>query len=528
MPALLERFNRPLVAILAVAVIAGPVRFLHLGSPATRIFDEFYYSKAACILLGDSNKVCDVQSSDEKYWRRNKWDVGSWVHPPLGKWMIAVGEKLFGADNPFGWRFSAAVAGTLLCLMVACIAQLLWGRPVWTFVAGLLASVESLDFMLSRLALLDIFVAFWAVLGFLCLLLDRRWVDRRTPADDAEPLAELEAGDPQTPELLAAQPEGADPNGADGEATNQTSGAPRPRRVPSPILRPWRFAAGAAFGAAFSTKWAGAYAFLGAVVLTYAWETTRRMRAGVHRRSAFLRAFTWETFGMLLAFIVVPIAVYMAVWIPWFHHFGWSIRDWWANQVATADYHIHLTWTSLDPKTHEYTPNHPYFSHAYTWLAMTRPVSMFVRQVDDMKRQILAVGNPAIFWVSGWTLPYLAWRWWVRGHDWRAGFILAAALSQYLPWFIVSRPQFFYYMSPVSPFLALAAAYTAKDLWETHLVVQGDDGEVIRSARHPYRPFVWIYLATAVGLFVWFYPVLTGRPVSLEHYRWVVWFRSWL
>ena len=161
----LQRFNRPGYAILAVALIAGMTRFAGLSSPRARVFDEFYYSKAACILLGETDKVCSVRSSDERYWRKYKWDVGSWVHPPLGKWMIAMGEKVFGADSPFGWRFSSAVCGTLICVMIAGIAQLLWGKPVWTFLAGLLASVESLDFVLSRLSLLDIFVAFWSVLA---------------------------------------------------------------------------------------------------------------------------------------------------------------------------------------------------------------------------------------------------------------------------------------------------------------------------------------------------------------------------
>ena len=61
--------------------------------------------------------------------------MGSWVHPPLGKWMTGMGIKAFGMDA-FGWRFPSAVAGTLIAVMVALIAQLLFGRPLWTFVAG--------------------------------------------------------------------------------------------------------------------------------------------------------------------------------------------------------------------------------------------------------------------------------------------------------------------------------------------------------------------------------------------------------
>ena len=67
--------------------------------------------------------------------REQEWDVGSFVHPPLGKWTIALGIKAFGMD-PFGWRIGSASAGTLAVTGVALIAQLLFGRPLWTFVGG--------------------------------------------------------------------------------------------------------------------------------------------------------------------------------------------------------------------------------------------------------------------------------------------------------------------------------------------------------------------------------------------------------
>ena len=93
-----------------------------------------------------------------------------------------MGEKVFGV-TPFGWRFSSAVAGTLIVTIVAVIAQLLFGSALWTFVAGLLLAVENLNVVLSRSALLDIHLEFWVVVGFLFLLLDRRWIDRRTPPE---------------------------------------------------------------------------------------------------------------------------------------------------------------------------------------------------------------------------------------------------------------------------------------------------------------------------------------------------------
>ena len=485
MPTLLERLNRPIVALLAVAAIAGGVRFWALSRPPGMVFDEVYYPKAACILVGWSNKTCLVRSSDERYWRTNKWDVGSWVHPPLGKWEIALGIKAFGM-RPFGWRVTTAIAGTLVVVLTAAIAQLLFGSPLWTFVTGLLLGVENLNVVMSRTALLDAHLELWVVVGFLALMLDRRWMERSAPAEgDLEPVA-------------------------------------------SPIWRPWRFAAGAAFGAAAAVKWSGAAAIPGAVILTYAWETARRVRGDLSRGRAFARAFARESFGMALAFGVVPVAVYLVTWFPWLHHFGWDMKLWWQNQQAAWDYQRGLRSTAFDSKTHTFTPTHPYYSRPWTWLLMLRPVNMYAQYPAGRVQQVLAIGNPAVFWGSFWTLPFTAYAW-RRIRDWRAGFALVTTLSLYLPWFVVSRPQFFFYVLPVTPFLVLAAVYTVRWLSDATWILHDlETGTAVESTRHPYRPIAWGYVIVAVALFVWFYPVLTAQTLTTHAHHLRVWFQHWV
>ena len=181
------------------------------------------------------------------------------------------------------------------------MAQLLLGRPVWTFVAGLLIAVEGLNVVQSRVALLDIHLAFWVTLGFLLLLLDRRWIGRRTDARAAQP----------TP-TSRRRADDAEPD-VDGRRARAEAA---PLRVPSPFLRPWRLAAGAAFGAAMAVKWSGAMAIPAAVLLTYIWETTRRRQEGRTRGSAFVRALGLETLGVVVAFAIVPVVVYTLTWVP--------------------------------------------------------------------------------------------------------------------------------------------------------------------------------------------------------------------
>jgi dolichyl-phosphate-mannose--protein O-mannosyl transferase len=520
---LLERFNRPVVAILVITAVTGVLRFWNLGHPTRFVFDEVYYAKAGCILIGGSDRTCRIDSSDEHYWVEHKWDVGSWVHPPLGKWMTAMGIKAFGMDA-FGWRFASAVAGTLVATLVALIAYLLFGSVVWTYVAGLLVAVEHLNHVQARVALLDVHLEFWIVLGFLFLLLDRRWIDRRTPAwlPDAEP-------EPESTVLLEPGPEAEEPDPAPEVPAAEVVVARRAaRRVPSPIWRPWRFAAGAALGASIAVKWSGLTALAAAVVLTYIWETSRRRRGDIGGWRAFGRTIALETFGIALAFAIVPFAVYMITWFPWFNHFGWSLKAWWENQTASWQYHQHLTEFALDSKTDTYTPTHPYYSKAWEWIPMLRPVSFYVRDLGPDIRQILSIGNPMVFWFTAWTIPYAAFSWW-RKRDWRAGYMVVPFLMQWLPWMLVSRPQFFFYALPLTPFMILATVYALRDMSDATIVLHDEEtGEVVESSRHPYRPIVWAYLILAVGLFAWFWPVLVGNRISDTLWRARVWFRGWI
>src|SRR5687768_8460394 len=95
-----SRWSRAdLIAISAVILIAGVIRLVGLAHPQELIFDETYYAKDACWYVNASEALCERAADAPE------------VHPPLGKWLIGVGIRLFGFDS-FGWRISAAVAGT--------------------------------------------------------------------------------------------------------------------------------------------------------------------------------------------------------------------------------------------------------------------------------------------------------------------------------------------------------------------------------------------------------------------------------
>ena len=168
---------------LLITAVAGVLRFWNLGRPKAFIFDETYYAKDAWSLLHfgvEQNYVQgakDKNLADKHILAGNLHDLFSGnaayvVHPPAGKWVIAIGEWLFGM-NPFGWRFMVAVTGTLAVLMTARIGRRLFRSTLLGCVAGLLLSVDAMEYVHSRTALLDPLLMFWVLAAFGALVVDR-------------------------------------------------------------------------------------------------------------------------------------------------------------------------------------------------------------------------------------------------------------------------------------------------------------------------------------------------------------------
>jgi dolichyl-phosphate-mannose--protein O-mannosyl transferase len=456
------------VLILAVTALAGGLRFWHLSFPHEHVFDEVYYAKDACLDAGYPFRECDLDADAEQTFG---------VHPPLGREILAQGVNLFG-NRPFGWRVMSAVFGTLSVLFTAILAYLLFGGG-WGGVAGLLLATEALNFVQSRLSMLDILVTTLVVAGFLFLVLDRRWADRRT-----------------TPVFAVAPSE------------NASTSEARPDLVFSPVFRPWRLAAGAAFGAALATKWSGGPAIVGAIGLAVAWEVGRRKDAGVER--PVRGALRDESFGLFLFLVMVPVALYLASYTRYFLEEGFSLVEWFEVQQSMARFSIELRAT------------HPYSSRAWSWPLLIRPVAYYYKGGSNpsTSAEILGIGSPAIFWGFLLAVPWLVVDW-IRRRDWRPGLILVAYVTQYVPWFFAARTVFLFYMTPMTPFMVLGVTYGLRELWD--LQTRSED-RVVR----PFRPLVVFLVLAAVGMFVFFFPVLTGWKLSYESWRLRMWFRTWI
>src|SRR5439155_18870643 len=205
-----------------VVLIGAVLRLVGLSHPAGKMFDEIYYATEADELLhhGVEWRIPDNGDVSQGY--------GDFVvHPQLGKWCIAIGVKIFG-DREFGWRIAAVVAGVLSILIVVRLARRMFGSTVLGCAAGLLMALDGMHLVLSRTALLDIFLLLFIVAAFACVVMDREATRWRW-------LAGLASGAP------------------DGR---------RPRRTLATVPW-WRFAAGVMIGCALGVKWSAAWYVLG-------------------------------------------------------------------------------------------------------------------------------------------------------------------------------------------------------------------------------------------------------------------------
>ncbi|MBF1730427.1 MAG: phospholipid carrier-dependent glycosyltransferase, partial [Trueperella pyogenes] len=165
------------IATLVTTLLAALIRLPGLGTIKTLVFDETYYVKDAYSLMTLGYEGSWAKDNDPMFisgdYSGLSTNGGYVVHPSVGKWLISLGMRVFGATNPVGWRISAAIAGIILVFLTARIAQHLFRSPAITGLAGFFMATDGIAIVLSRTGLLDIFLAMFAAAAFLAVLKDQ-------------------------------------------------------------------------------------------------------------------------------------------------------------------------------------------------------------------------------------------------------------------------------------------------------------------------------------------------------------------
>ncbi|MGI8992911.1 MAG: dolichyl-phosphate-mannose--protein mannosyltransferase, partial [Nocardioidaceae bacterium] len=514
------------LAPIIVTVCAGILQFWSLSTPHDITFDETYYAKDAYSLLIKQHATNFVNDGNDDNGSEAdaKINAGTTdgifadgpslvVHPEVGKWMIAVGEWLFGMTS-FGWRFSSALIGTLMILVMCRLVRRLSGSTMLGCIAGALIAFDGLHFVMSRIALLDIFLAFWLLCGVHCLVADRDWARLK----------------------LARRYEISPSFGRWGFGP-----------VRGFLARPWRITAGVCFGLAAGTKWSAIFVVGGFGLLIWLWDSSMRRSIGVSW--APLKSLVVDAIPSFVSIVMVGFVVYVVSWMGFLTH-AQEYEDAFGNAVDANDW----TWGSVDDKpdgpigevghdlnilwnfhkevymfhtgTFIKDATHPFQSHPGGWLVLNRPLGIASTTGDDSViancpegqdcvKQILALGTPALWW-GGVLALFVSLGYWLSRRDWRFGIPVVGVLTTWLPWFWNDqRPIFFYYGIAIIPFTVIAVTLTLGKM------LAKSDATYQRRLIGAIAVGVCV-LAVAVN-FVYFYPIWTNGLLTNENWNDRMW-----
>nr|WP_243739021.1 glycosyltransferase family 39 protein [Microcella frigidaquae] len=447
------------------------------------------------------------------------------AHPPLGKWVIALGLALLGPENPAGWRLGTALAGIALVGLVMVLAHLLLGRLVLTGIAGLLIAIDGNAIVMSRVALLDGVLALLVVLAVILLVLDRRQV---RGALDAW-LADRRAAVP-------------------GRRQRSTDWGP------ALWGRPWLVAAGIVFGLAIGVKWSALYLLAAFAVLTVVADAIERRRAGI----ALWASGTLLRQAPISAILLLPsaLAAHLLTWTGWFMTSGGygrarevtddnrlagpfgllpdALQNWWAYQVAIYGYHVGVT------------SEHNYEAPAIGWPLLLRPTYMhYIDRGDGTAEAISGIPNPLIWYLAvaavvalvAWAVVELI----TRGRaartgldrariarpaampasGWAIALVLTGVVAGWLPWLLYpERTMFFFYTIVLTPFLLLALTIMLGAIL--------GPADASPGHRRTGRIIVIGMLALAALISLFFLPLWTGAPIPIDQLRLRYWLPTWV
>jgi Gpi18-like mannosyltransferase len=282
----------------------------------------------------------------------------------------------------------------------------------------------------------------------------------------------------------------------------------------------WLWLLALSAGALGASKWNGLFDFFVvwfvalAVVVQAPWHAlaTAVGRAGVRRRPALWGNPFGISFDVLVAAMVfVGATIYTLCYIPYFT-LGHNLADLVGLQQQMFGYHYDLKAT------------HPYGSSWWQWPLLLRPISYYYHDfrptgmLNDPTAccvaEIIALPNPAIWWLGLVSVPFVAWLAY-RERNKGYALLVTAYLLQWLPWMTSPRVAFEYHFFPNLAIIVLANTVLLERLWRLGPSFGG---------RYSWpRLTVGGYLGVVAYLFVFFFPILAGLHVPWDEWDARMW-----
>jgi dolichyl-phosphate-mannose-protein mannosyltransferase len=474
-------------------------------------FDEIYFVRTA-------EQYLHLQSPYE------------WTHPPLGKLIQAAGIVAFGF-SPFGWRFVGVIFGTLMIPIIYILGKKLFGTWIGAFASGFLLTFDFMHFTMARMGTADTYVVFFSMLSQLFFFIYFTNVVKKGWKTSIAPL----------------------------------------------------FFAVIFFMLGFSTKWLVLYSALGMLALLAALRIRDVSKMKKSLTSKYAALFD-HPFLLLIGFIGIAVGLYFAIYVPDMltgrPFFGTNgVID-----LQFAMYHYHSTLVA----THTFSSawwSWPIMVSPKGYVPLWLDITYLPNQIDST---ISVFGNPAVWWIGFISMIALAERA-IRGKeliaslrsrmskrsqnieiqssvesnietkpepeteasnvvsnqvkedqpqnttssslptvrlsssknenlskqgrrwDLAAIYITVVFFFSWVPYVFISRVTFIYHYYVSVPLLCLATAYFVNKYWNTK------GGKIAAIA----------LFAAVVILFIAFYPVISGAPVSTSWIYKLKWFPSW-
>lgn len=369
-----------------------------------------------------------------------RWPSES-THPPLGKVMIGLGIGVFG-QNTIGWRSPGAFFGILMIPLIYLMGLALFKKSLYAFIPSFLLAFDFMHFTQTRIAAVDAFATFFAMLMFYFMILFY--------------LDESELSSRRRGVLLALS--------------------------------------GLSFGLGVATKWSVLYGGLGLAVLFFIGIFTSKQRT----RFYLLRYFIYG----VCFFCLIPFCVYLSSYFH-FTRIEGVVFDW-PRFIAQQQYMYSFHSGVKD--------SHPFMSPWWEWPLVRTPIWYYTRRFGEGQiNNIVAMGNPMIWWAGFLALPYAFFHSF-KNRSKTAIAILIMIFSLYLPWVMGIRSvTFIYHFCVISPFWIILISFM-------FLQIQEQSG----SAKLSY-----LYIAAAFIFFVLFYPVISGYPTSVQYQDSLRWLPKW-
>ena len=442
---------------LALFIGTLATRLPMITRPQAFVFDEIYYALDGADIA------------------RRGLEKGGVVHPPVGKWLVAIGVRIYGF-TPFGFRCIALLSGAIVVVLVYATARKVVSGHALPALAGGLAALDGIAYTTGRVAMLDVFVALFTMIVVFCTVAALRHYDE-------------------------------------------------PRRV-----RRYKWGAAVALGFGIGTKWSMIYVLLVCVIGFLAVHIRQRRRAD--QRAAVVRTF------LVLGAVPVLIYVLCYVpWMAMAdktgagyvecrdnHHCSFSLLD--RVELFKDDQQRILKF-----QTGLLSDNNSNADFAYYWVSQTTPAVLFRKVCLPQLQQapealadhacdgasagdvmeIVTVANPVV-WYAGLAAGLVLIVKVVRRGNLLALLLLLFFLYQWLPWLVdpfavkdailhgqwhdvlQQRRAYSFYESGMIPILAI---WPAVALERTKVKWLG-----------------YVLAAATVAAFVYYLPIWSGQPMS--------------